>query len=65
MKQPERYRFRKPAHPYRCERAKSDMTPCYTDDGEVVLDVNGICVGCNLSVERIATVEGKEIALLP
>ena len=31
-----------------CERAKSDMTPCYKRDGYLALTNDGNCVGCGI-----------------
>lgn len=53
--------FRKPRNPFRCSRAKSQMTPCYTDDGDIVLsEPPVVCVGCERSVKRIEADEGEE-----
>lgn len=40
-----------------CSRAKSDMTPCYIRDGEiVVIEIKGhrACVGCEVTIDKIA-----------
>lgn len=53
--------FRKPLRPYHCARAKSDMTPCYTADGDIVLtEAPVVCVGCERTVKTIEDQEGAE-----
>lgn len=40
-----------------CPREKSDMTPCIARDGELACTENGICIGCNMEVDKLYKLE--------
>lgn len=46
-----------------CPYAKSDMTPCFIKDGEVVIAKDGehdICVGCERRIDRLKKEQAKK-----
>lgn len=40
-----------------CPREKSEMTPCIARDGETACTDGGLCVGCEMEVDKLYRLE--------